>query len=186
MQKYHLPDPLILLSNPPTKQELKCLVVSKVTEFWHSKLFSEASQKSSLQFLKCQFLPLKHRTHPIWRSCRGSRTAIRSAIIQAKMLSGRYRTDYLTAKWTTDSGACLLPGCNESKSDLLHLLSGYCQPLRATLIQAVTRGISFLSAYPHLLCCLTDALQSNDKTSWVGLLLDPSTAPEVIKLRQMR
>ena len=42
-RKYTLPDPLVLLSNPPPKLQLKKLMKSKVIQFWENKLRQAAA-----------------------------------------------------------------------------------------------------------------------------------------------
>ena len=111
-------------------------------------------------------------------------SATRAACVQAKMLSGRYRTDYMISKWSGESGECLLPGCKAPKGDLIHLFSGYCPPLRMALALAIARGLSVLSAHPALLSPVHVALSSSDAYSWTSLILDPSTNPECIRLQQ--
>ena len=56
--QYQLPHPLVLLANPPTKESFKKLVKAKVTDYWESKLRSEASFLPSLHFLRPQYMSL--------------------------------------------------------------------------------------------------------------------------------
>ena len=148
-KKYSLPDPLQILVNPPSKLHLKKLFQPKIIEFWHTELSKQAAAKPSLQFLSCPFLPLGSGPHPIWLSCRSSKSAVKMATVQAKMISGRYRTDALTSKWTGGNARCLLPGCNGQKGDLFHLLSGACPAIYPSLSIAISRGLMALQSHPH-------------------------------------
>ena len=67
--------------------------------------------------------------HPIWTSAKNP-YEIGKAVISARMLSGRYRTDYLSRHWSNrnPSGYCTLPGCVEQIGSLEHLLL-YCPAL---------------------------------------------------------
>ena len=92
--QYGLPHPLILLENPPSKFSFKKLVSSKVMEFWERKLRQSSIPLKSLRYFNPYFMSLK-TPHPLWTSCGDNPLEISKAIIQAKFLSGRYRTDSL-------------------------------------------------------------------------------------------
>ena len=156
----------------------------KIIEFWHAKLSRQALSKPSLQFLSCPFLSLGRGPHLLWQSCGSSRSAVRVAAVQAKMISGRYRTDSLSSKWLGGDGHCLLPGCVDQKGDIVHLFSGKCPALYSTLTSSVTRGLLTLQRYPQLLPPVVSALSSLDPLNWVRFILDPSTDALVIKIRQ--
>ena len=182
-ERYNLPSPLSILQNPPSKYLLKKIVSTKISDFWHTKLSSEASAKKSLKFLKCAFLPLGH-PHMLWESCSGSPRALQSAIIQARLLSGRYRCDYLVSKWSNSDGSCRLPGCHTFPGDSSHLLSGTCPALRRTLILSLKNSLDTLAAHPLLLDLVKNIISSSSSEAWVAFILDPSTNPAAIKLMQ--
>ena len=92
--QYGLPHPLILLENPPSKFSFKKLVSSKVMDFWERKLRQSSIPLKSLRYFNPNFMSLK-TPHPLWTSCGDNSFEISKAIIQAKFLSGRYRTDSL-------------------------------------------------------------------------------------------
>ena len=121
--QYGLQDPLLVLQSPPTKNQWKNLVKSKVTDWWEIKLRGEATMLPSLQFFNPNYLSLTS-PHPLWVSAK-SPYEVRKAVIVALMLSGRYRTDYLTRHWSKSnpSGHCLLPGCvGDQHGTLEHIL----------------------------------------------------------------
>ena len=181
--KYSLPDPLLILTNPPEKHSYKKLVRSKILHFWHSKLLNEMEAKSSLTFLKASFLPLGSGPHPLWLSCEGSKTANEAAIIQASILSGRYRDDYLISKFNrVSSGSCSM--CGAYPGTVTHYLSGECVALLLPLQRCLDHSLDVLFSFPYLLPPVTLALHSTAK-DWVGLVVDPGTNHKVIRIKQM-
>ena len=121
--KYSLPPPLTLLRCPPSKASLKIMVKSGVISFWESKLRAEAKPLPSLQYFKPDYMSLV-KPHPIWTSCGSNPFEVNKAVIQARMLSGRYITDQLARHWTSNSaGFCTLPNCSmNTYGSLEHLL----------------------------------------------------------------
>ena len=183
--QYSLPDPLLTLTSPPTsKPAWKGTVRRAVTAYWHSKLVAEAKALPSLLFLRPSFIPLGTGAHPLWTTCGSSPTAVRAATVQARMLSGRYRTDWLQRHWTGESGACRLPSCSSPRGDLPHLLSGTCPALAQTLAGTLHYWRECLSTLPHLLPPVQAALQATPE-GLTTFLLDPSTDPGVIGLVQL-
>ena len=154
------------------KYVFKKLVNSKIHEFWHNKLCHDASQRPSLQYLRPQFIPLNGKPHLIWESSSSSPSATRAAIIQAKLLSGRYRTDALCSKWSDSPPSCSLPGCDKSPADTFHLLSGECDALRGCLANNLLNGLNILSKMPQLFDIVTQALNYNPH-QWISIVLDP-------------
>ena len=181
---YSLPDPLVTLTTPPTKAIWKSNVKSAVCQYWHAKLVSEAATLPSLCHLRASFLPIGQGSHPLWRTCGPSQSSVRSATIQARMLSGRYRTDWLRRHWGPgESGACRLPSCTSPRGDLVHLLSAACPALAPTLARTLTHTMDILSPYPLLIATIQDAL-TREPGQFVSFLLDPSTDLSVIPLAQ--
>ena len=72
--------------------------------------------------------------HQLWISASASSYEVSKATIQARMLSGRYRTELLCSHWSSNqNGWCLTPAClgNEAKEDLDHILA-FCPSLDHT------------------------------------------------------
>ena len=112
--QYKLPDPISILTNPPTKDSFKNLVKSKVVDYWESILRVEAAKLPSLVNFKPMFYSLV-KPHPIWTFSRGNPYEVEKACVQARMISGRYRTCWLSRHWSGDlSGMCSLPLCRET------------------------------------------------------------------------
>ena len=126
---YGLPHPLNLLSSPLPKLGFKKLVKKKVIDYWEQILRAEASPLPSLIYFKPFFMSLT-KIHPIWLTAGCSPSKVSMAVIQASMLSGRYRTEYLCRHWSKNKeGVCLLsPHCSSTTEDLPHILA-FCPAL---------------------------------------------------------
>ena len=102
--KYNLPHPLLLLADPPTKNSFRNLVHLNVLDFWQQKLRSDAEPlfKASLKYFKPQFMSLS-KPHLIWTTCDNNSYELNKACIQAKYLSGRFRTEKLLSHFATEN-----------------------------------------------------------------------------------
>ena len=90
----------------------------------------EASKLPSLFYFHPEVMSLSS-PHPMWISAGSNPFEISKAVIQARMLSGRYPSDYLARHWTKNKrGNCLLPLCegNNVPGTLEHALL-YCPSL---------------------------------------------------------
>ena len=181
--QYALPDPLQVLISPPPKLQFKAKVKFAIKGYWHDSLVRQAAALPSLRYLRCSFLPLGAGPHPVWWTCGSSPSAVRAATIQAKMLSGRYRSCWLRRHWTGESGACRLPGCGQVPGDVAHLLSAECPALQPYLATTLPHLIAMLSSNKELLSPVVNAMRS-DRDTATSFLLDPSTNPVVIALVQ--
>ena len=177
-RQYSLPDPLQILTSPPPKTK------KVLNLYWHNQLKAEAAEKTSLRYLRPAFLPLGRGPHPIWWTCGPSPSAVRAATVQAKMLSGRYRSCWLRRHFGLgESGACRLPGCGMSPGDTAHILSGECPALLPALTSTIENLQLQFSSYQHLSLPLLSSLQG-DREQITAYILDPSTSPLVISLQQ--
>ena len=182
--QYSLPDPLQILVSPPPKRRFKSLIKTAVCEYWRAALIAEAEPLTSLRYLRLPFLPLGRGAHPLWLTCGSSPSAVRAATVQAKMLSGRYRSCYLRRHWTGETGACRLPNCGMVPGDVAHLLSGECPALQPSLATTLSNLETLLAPHPHLLPPVMAAL-NGDREVVTTFFLDPSTDPLVIELCQL-
>ena len=180
---YFLPDPLITLTSPPPKSQYKRQVKTAIRAHWHAVFLAGASQRTSLRYLRPAFFSLGCSPHPIWWTCGSSPSAVRAATVQAKMLSGRYRSCWLRPNWTEESGACRLPCCGMVPGDTAHIQSGECPALLPALSQTINHLQDMFSSCQHLLLPLLAAL-NGDRECITTFILDPSTDPLVISLRQ--
>ena len=183
-QDYSLPDPLYVLANPPSKAEWKKSTKSSVTKVWLEKFRNEAASKPSLLHFRATHMSLSS-TSPIWTSCYNLPYETKKATVQARMLSGRYRTCWLRRHWAEeDTGMCRVPGCTgDLPGTLLHMATGQCPGLAAITAVAAAHWTSFLKVHP-LLLPLIQVTINNSPEVFLSFLLDPSTQAPVIALAQ--
>ena len=177
-QKYGLLDPLLILQSPPTSTQWKSTCKSKVIDWFEQKLRAEAAILPSLEFFKPAYMSLSS-PHPIWTSS-GSPYEVGKAVIAARMLSGRYRTDILSKHWTRDNpeGNCRLPGCSNQEGNLDHILLR-CPALAASRARMISLWGAFMVSRPSLFPVIKNYTITEDKFL-LQFLLDPSCLPLVI------
>ena len=177
-QQYSLPDPLLILQSPPTHLYWKKLTKSKVLDCWQLKLRGEAEHLDSLQFFRPSHMSLSS-PHPLWTSA-GSPFEVSKAVISARMLSGRYRTDQLMRHWSSSNpdGLCRLPGCEGQLGTLAHILL-HCPALSDAIAKCISHWSAFLVPRPWLLPVVSHHTLSGDLLH-LHFLMDPSTLPMVI------
>jgi hypothetical protein len=183
--RYSLPDPLYILQVPPSKEPFKRLAKQHVIDWWNVKLRTEADPVNlpSLEHFRPHYMSLSS-PHPIWTSARSSPYEIRKATVQARMLSGRYRTCWLRRHWSGDStGFCRVPGCSGVPGTLKHLATGECTGLVNAYIRATSLWSSFLRDAP-IIFPIVKYFSLSDPSSFLSFLLDPTTHPPVIALSQ--
>ena len=180
-QKYGFPHPLLLLQKPPTKSVFKNLIKSKVYDFWETKLCLSSLSLSSLKYFHPNFMSLSF-THPLWTTCEGNSFEISKAIIQGKLLSGRYRTDKLLGHFSNNNtGVCSMCdlGCEGSIEHLLVFCPSLTQ-CRQNSFKMLEQSDYFSDTSRTI---IFDAY-SKPVTNFVQLLLDCSVLPEVISTCQ--
>ena len=119
-------------------------------------------------------------THPIWTTCGSNSYEVSKAIIQAKMLSGRYRTDQLIRHFSENDGSCTL--CNMSFPGSIEHLLLKCPALEETrryLLEDLNKR-KYSSANTNLV--IKTCFQKEEMT--LQLLLDSSVLPQVISFVQ--
>ena len=177
---YGLPHPLELLNNPLSKESFKKLVKSKIRNYWEEKLRSDTLSLSSLVFFKPAFYSLT-RSHPILWTPGPNPYEVSKAIIQCKMLSGRYRTELLASHWSQNkSGFCLSCIGKDVIEDLNHILL-WCpsyQPAREKV------KLLWLACAEPLLLPVLESVLHGPQEILMQFLLDPSVHPSIIILAQ--
>ena len=180
--QYNLPHPLLLLKNPPEQEPFKQTVKLNILDFWQAKLRKEAVKLDSLAFFKPSFMTLS-KPHPLWTTCGGNSYELNKASIQAKYLSGRFRTEKLLSHFSsTNSKFCQLHPVTETIGDIAHhlVLCPWLQDRREALFEywdhissdnPPARDIlkSFQSAAPNL---------------FLQFVLDCSVLPQIIEATQ--
>ena len=180
-QQYALPDPLSILASPPSANSFQNTAKQKVLDYWNLKFRAAVSGLDSLSMFRAEFMSLCN-PHPIWTSAGSSPFEIKKATIQARMLSGRYRTCWLRRYWSGDpTGHCRVPGCSQQPGTLQHIATGECPGLSAAAEKANAIWDSFLAHNP----ILTPIVQQyRNSSNFLSFLLDPTTKCEVIALNQ--
>ena len=184
--KYLLPDPLNLLEDPLPKAGFKLLVKKHVLNYWEEALRSEAEDPrySSLSFFKPRFMSLSS-PHPLWTTAGSSPAKVSMATVQARMISGRYRSESLCRHWSKNKeGFCLLsPGCSTTVEDLPHILqscSGLA-PVREKLVNFTIKYSNSVPAYRELILTLSNPTNP----MFCQFMLDCSCLPDVTQAVQL-
>ena len=177
---YRLPHPLTILRNPPSKSQLKKLFMSHVIDYWEVKLRHEVSQLPSLKFFKPEFCSLAS-PHPILWTPGANPYEVSKAVIQLKMLSGRYRTSVLTKHWDSDkTGLCPAPDCLDQET-IEHLLAicPFYDQCRARLKEL------WRNSKTPILNDLLKAVLAYPSHELVQFILDASVHPLIISYAQI-
>jgi hypothetical protein len=181
--QYDLPDPLLILQTPPSKQSWKQQTKSKVMDSWEVKLRAQACLLPSLKYFNSSYMSLSS-PHPMWTSA-GSPFEVRKATIVARMLSGRYRTDRLARHWsqTNPSGICQLPGCTGLQSGSLEHILLYCPALSGARSNVIKLWSDFMLSRKYLYPVLSSLTRKEE--TFMQLLLDPSCIPLLIAANRL-
>ena len=181
---YGLPHPLFFLDEPMKKESFKTLVKKRIISYWENQLRLEASTSPSLSFFKPEFMSLC-KPHPLLSSPGSSPSKVSMAIVQATMLSGRYRTQSLLRHWRHNvSGNCLMaPECQYVSEDIVHILQ-QCPGLFSARNKLLDFTSKFCSSLPTDISKLILELCHPDHPAFVKFLLDCSSLPQVIFLVQ--
>ena len=180
--QYFLPHPLLLLDNPPLKEPYKKMVKTKVIEYWELQLRCEASKLDSLKYLNTTFLSLQF-PHPLWTTCAANPFEVSKAVIQARMLSGRYRSDHLARHWTSNKmGYCQLPQCigKNTPGTLEHILVS-CPSLSECRQKMSALWTTLCQVNPTCAFILSQVVTTNSEGLLTQFLLDCSTLPCVVE-----
>ena len=186
--QYQLPDPLLVLQLPPTKAKWKSQCRSMVLDYWEKKYRGEALLLSSLVHFKPQFFSLS-KTHNTF-STAGSSYEVDRATVVARMLSGRYITDYRTRHWDSSNPTGsfrLCPhfnvGSTPAAGDLAHQLL-FCPGLAEARVRAVQLWTSQLSEKLHLQPLIATIVSAHPDQI-LAFILDPSSVPGVVHAAQV-
>lgn len=182
--QYDLPYPLDLLLIPMEKNKFKNLVKSKVVSYWEVKLREEAVALKSISSFKPAFMSLV-KPHPLWTTARHSPRKVSMALVQAIMLSGRYRTNALTRHWTSTDGSCSLSSeCRNYLEDIPHILAS-CPALRGVRDNLVKFTLDYVSSLPLPISNFVTTMCCPSNPRFCHFLLDCSSLPETIELIQL-
>ena len=181
---YDLPHPLKLLQNIPEKKAFKHSVKLNVIQFWQSNLRTSAArlEESSLRYFKPDFMSLD-KPHPLWTTCGASSYEVNKACIQAKYLSGRFRTDKLLSHFSKKNSIfCQLHPEQPAVGDLEHHLV-LCPSLedRRTLLFQYWDSLTSYSAPCRE---IIPKMNAANLSTFMQFILFCSVFPEVISATQ--
>ena len=181
--QYQLPHPLDLLEMNLTKPAYKKLVSAHIINFWEKKLRQEAAPLTSLKYFHPNFMSLTS-PHPIWSSAKSNPYETSKALVQARMLSGRYRTEYLCRHWSMRDGTCLASPCSGllQPETIEHILL-FC-PFYANIRSShFNLWRTFAEKFPYLTPIIFKALTYQFPYR-CQFILDCTVIPDVIVLSQ--
>ena len=183
---YSLPSPLSLLQYPMSKSKFKNLVRARITDYWEAHYRSEAHKlsNSSLKYFKPEYMSLAH-PHKIWTTCGSNPFEVHKAVVQARMLSGRYITDRLSRHWRHNkTGICTIPGCTGLDIGSLEHYLLFCPALS----QARSKVVSLMekvAAESDLIGNIFEKAFTNQTPEHtVQFILDCTSFPDIILLEQ--
>ena len=117
------------------------------------------------------------KPHPIWLTAGSNPYEISKAIQQARLLSGRYRTEALTKHWSSNkSGYCQSSTCNSVVETVEHILI-HCGAYSSCKKHLYSLWLS--STNPVVNGLVVEAL-SSDTAYLLQFILDCSVLPSVI------
>ena len=173
---YGLPHPLTLLQSPIPKPKFKKQSKQAVQDYWQQKLREEAAQLDSLSYFNPLYMSLS-TPHPLWLTTTSNPYEINKAVVQARMLSGRYRSEGLCRFWSANpNGYCLLQSYSDTclKEDISHILL-HCPSLSTTRANLRAFFETFSGNHPEVSNNDTLFLNTYNTTNQIQFLLDCST-----------
>ena len=180
MAKYNLPSTLSILQHPPSKLSWNIKTKTRVTSVWHQLLTAEANDLPSLSHLRASHLSLS-RPHSLYRHCPPLSHELNKAILQARILSGRFISCWRRRHWDHNGGICRL--CGHAQGDVEHIFTGHCPTLSDTGRKCMNHWMA-ISKSDHLIRSVIMSASSGNSTDFLSFLLDPSTVPFVISITQ--
>ena len=120
------------------------------------------------------------KPHPLWTTCKSNPFEVNKSVVVARLLSGRYRSDWHCRHWslTNKEGHCLLCPGENLPGDIEHLLVN-CKALedkRQLLYNFWTQHSEENLGLRNLI----NSMRASSTTMFVQFLLDPSVVPQVI------
>ena len=130
-----------------------------------------------------EFMSLS-KPHLLWLTCGDNPFEVNKAVIQAKMLSGRYVTDKLSRHWTSNKGGlCMRPDCSGLEIGSLEHLLIFCQALSWTWEKLVDLWLVTSKQNPEIYPIITSMWAGQDIETFTQFLLDCSCLPQVVRLQ---
>ena len=121
------------------------------------------------------------KPHPIWQTPGSNPYEVAKAVIQCRMLSGRYRVNNLAGKWSVNGDIyCPASSCNQVPETLEHLLL-LCPAYSSSRLKVIQK-IDLIKNQPVI--HLIRTILSGSQRTVMQLLLDASVLPQTILLVQ--
>ena len=139
----------------------------------------------SLIFFKPHFYSLS-RPHPMWTSAGNNPHEAEKACYQARMVSGCFRSCWLTRYWSGDkTGSCSLPNCrlNPTPGTLSHIIVE-CKDLSLARKRVFSLWADYLKDKPYLLPTVRRYTVECSLSEHMQFILDCSALPTVISATQ--
>ena len=124
--------------------------------------------------------------HPLWTTARSSPYEVIKATVQAKMLSGRYRTEQLCRFWSQNkNGYCLAPSCAGAyQVEGLHHILATCPSLNLTRLSLLSFTENYCQNLHPIIQAIAASYTNPNHALYVHFLLDCSTIPEIVSASQ--
>ena len=147
--------------------------------YWENKLRTETLHLSSLKFFDTTRLSLSQPSL-LWLAAGSNSFESAKSLIIGKMISGRYRSDYLCRHWTPSNrnGFCLAQTCPGIVGDLVHMLT-LCPSLQPTRTRLVSFWQEKTAGTPILHNIISKIIHSPPDVQ-VQFILDPCSSPQVL------
>ena len=176
---YDLPEPLILLDNPPNKKQFKARAKENIASYWHQVLAAEAKKLKSLKYFKPELYSLV-KPHYMWSCAASNVFECSKSTALAIMASGRFRSDMLTRHWSQNrSGFCRFPTCTQVQGTLEHMLVT-CPALNSTRESMYQMWLERSVMFPSLHSTIRAVLES-EPADIVQFLLEPLALSSVLE-----
>ena len=123
-KKYNIPDPLeCLKSEPPSKQEFKEYIHTKINAFFETSMREKAKNSSSMKYLNVSLTGLIGKKHPVLSGVFTTHE-VKKSKIHIKMLAGDYLTNEMRANRSGGSPHCKnCPEITQKNENLEHILT---------------------------------------------------------------
>ena len=151
--------------------------------YWENLYKVEAAGLPSLHYLVTDSFSVGS-PHPVWTTSASSSFECRKASIHARMMSGRFRTEYMCRHWSKNKmGFCLAETCEQKIGDLEHLLL-HCPALSALRERLWDMLFEHSVQYPALYHFLLQ-LENFPPNLKMQFLIDPTAFHEVVEFFQI-
>ena len=182
---YKLPHPLTLLASDFGKSAFKAMSKKNIRIYWKARLTTDVEEMNSKSL--CYFQPsicTVVKPHLLWEFSKHHPFESSKAMVVAKMISGRYRTDSLQRHWSDNcEGYCLAPSCNKIIGDLVHMMVN-CPSISEIRNKMHNIWKQKSASCPPLLLFLENVWNAKPAV-FLKFILEPSVFPEVARLCQL-